>query len=1210
MSYGVVYGLTGAFRILPGRTKLAVDRIAPSSDIVPGATPDTFVVQLLGYHQIDLNINLSSPSNNVPFVLELWNVTLDSLVQQRACVAPGQAFPSDQYFGFEWNNLSGTDEYAFYITPDPGIFYRDYALLIQDLTFRAVVQEFAGGVGNGTAGTIPKWTGPSTLGDSIMSEAGATITVAGAVNLAGNNTTTFMAWADGQNAPVSAVNTGRMRYNNVTHVFEVSENGGAWHDLIGIAVGTPDTVAKFNAPNSVGDSNITSVPTAVEITQASAAGGSPTAFTVTGGAHTTLAASVEAIDVLFDAARTVEFATGDIATQRAVVFTAPTYAFVGASTITDSATVAISGPPTAGANATLTAARSLWVQSGPVHIGGNEPTDPFTPLLVHGDLDGFVSVVVDNMNAGNSATVSFFANNDAFASVDLGINGSGFNDGGVSFDQANDAYIYANANVGDNNLILLAATPNGTIKFGTGGLGFARERIRITNTGLRVGLPSTNNGRIDFANGTNANLITIQSGVTSATYTLTLPTAQAVGSQVLRNDGAGVLSWDTIPSGTGTVNVIPKVTNATGPVYGDSSLTDNGTNITGALPIRLGPVSAPADFGSLFEAVYSAPAKNTGFNASIYSNSFNPNFGGRRARGTSAVPLPVLSGDVINSFGAVGYHSGGAFPTSANAKIQFTASENFTAIAQGTNINFWVTPIGTTTPIEGFQVTAAGVVRIGAPSTSNGQLAITNSSNANLVTLSAGVTAASYTMTLPTAQGGANTFLRNDGAGALSWAAGGASGTGTLNIIPKVTNATGPVYGDSSLTDTGVSVVQTQTVATSGSPAAWTLTAAAHTTLAAGAEASDVEYNLARTVQFATGAITNQRAVRIQAPTYAFVGASTITRAATLSISGPPIAGANATLTDSYALWIESGKVSLGTSLGGLGSIEWHNPTNSNEVVIQSGITAVSYTLVLPTAQASGSKFLENDGAGNLSWLSAATGAGTLNVIPKVTNATGPVYGNSTLTDIGTGITQAQTPAITGSPSAWTLAAAAHTTLTASTEAVDVNFNLARTVQFATGAIATQRAFVVQAPTYAFVGASVVTVASTVSIVGAPVQGANATFTNAYALWVQSGMTKLDGILNTGSGIILKQIAKTADYPMTTADSVILCDPTAGGTFTVTLPTAVGNGGQMFTIKHIGTNNTVIVDSAGGTIDGDATKTLAVKNSMTVISNGSDWFII
>ena len=62
------------------------------------------------------------------------------------------------------------------------------------------------------------------------------------------------------------------------------------------------------------------------------------------------------------------------------------------------------------------------------------------------------------------------------------------------------------------------------------------------------------------------------------------------------------------------------------------------------------------------------------------------------------------------------------------------------------------------------------------------------------------------------------------------------------------------------------------------------------------------------TSQHATGALTTQRFAVINAPTYSFVGASTITNAATLAITASPIAGTNATITNSYALWVQGGK--------------------------------------------------------------------------------------------------------------------------------------------------------------------------------------------------------------------------------------------------------------------------------------------------------------
>lgn len=127
-----------------------------------------------------------------------------------------------------------------------------------------------------------------------------------------------------------------------------------------------------------------------------------------------------------------------------------------------------------------------------------------------------------------------------------------------------------------------------------------------------------------------------------------------------------------------------------------------------------------------------------------------------------------------------------------------------------------------------------------------------------------------------------------------------------------------PDFGSQNIVTTGTSteaqLTITQAVATSGSPNAVVVTGAAHTTLAASTEASDLDLNLARTVQFATGTLTTQRAMRVRAPTYGFVGASTLTTAATVSISGAPVAGTNATITNAYALYLEAGALAMGAS--------------------------------------------------------------------------------------------------------------------------------------------------------------------------------------------------------------------------------------------------------------------------------------------------------
>lgn len=101
------------------------------------------------------------------------------------------------------------------------------------------------------------------------------------------------------------------------------------------------------------------------------------------------------------------------------------------------------------------------------------------------------------------------------------------------------------------------------------------------------------------------------------------------------------------------------------------------------------------------------------------------------------------------------------------------------------------------------------------------------------------------------------------------------------------------------------------------------VTGAANTGITASTEVSQARFNFAQTRTWATGALALQRTVRVDAETLAFVAASTVTDAVTLAISGPPIAGANATITQPWAAWF-GGKVFIGDT----------TPTTNNMLTI------------------------------------------------------------------------------------------------------------------------------------------------------------------------------------------------------------------------------------------------------------------------------------
>ena len=77
-------------------------------------------------------------------------------------------------------------------------------------------------------------------------------------------------------------------------------------------------------------------------------------------------------------------------------------------------------------------------------------------------------------------------------------------------------------------------------------------------------------------------------------------------------------------------------------------------------------------------------------------------------------------------------------------------------------------------------------------------------------------------------------------------------------------------------------------------------------------------------------------------------------------------------------------------------------------------------------------------------------------------------------------------------------------------------------------------------------------------------------------------------------------------------DYLIVADA-AGGAITMTLPPAALVPGRIYAFKRVnsGANAVVIDPNASETIDGAATYTLSAQwNSVTIMSNGTAWFII
>lgn len=82
--------------------------------------------------------------------------------------------------------------------------------------------------------------------------------------------------------------------------------------------------------------------------------------------------------------------------------------------------------------------------------------------------------------------------------------------------------------------------------------------------------------------------------------------------------------------------------------------------------------------------------------------------------------------------------------------------------------------------------------------------------------------------------------------------------------------------------------------------------------------------------------------------------------------------------------------------------------------------------------------------------------------------------------------------------------------------------------------------------------------------------------------------------------------AKTANYTATSSDHVILCT----GTFTVTLPTAIGITGKTYLVKNVSTGVITVDGNGGQTLDGETTRELLNQNSwVEVMSDNTNWVI-
>jgi hypothetical protein len=111
-----------------------------------------------------------------------------------------------------------------------------------------------------------------------------------------------------------------------------------------------------------------------------------------------------------------------------------------------------------------------------------------------------------------------------------------------------------------------------------------------------------------------------------------------------------------------------------------------------------------------------------------------------------------------------------------------------------------------------------------------------------------------------------------------------------------------------------------------------------------------------------------------------------------------------------------------------------------------------------------------------------------------------------------------------------------------------------------------------------------------------------------------SGVAWADATGGSGSGVYEEAVAtKTTTYTVVNTDRTIFANP-ASGTFTITLGPAANflsaGKAKPITIINIDTVNFITVACNGSeTINGDTTVTLFPGEAVTLMTNGSNWFV-
>ena len=888
----------------------------------------------------------------------------------------------------------------------------------------------------------------------------------------------------------------------------------------------------------------------------------PTTLSVTGGAHTNIVAGTEEIGALFNFSATKTWATGALATQREVLFTAPTYGFNAASVVTTAATVAITGAPAPGPNATITNAYALWVQAGVTSLAGKTAIGVALPtaILHLAATTATAATASLKIPSGTVLTVTepgaveadnnhLYWTNAAGARLQL--------DGGGGSATTLAAAYAGGSGAGDQTLALLDAEGGGFVVDATAG-GFTGANalaVDALSAGTvlfpRVGgLSVQSSVSVAAAPGATWNEVDLA----ASTVTLTgSPATMASMTMVRVGQGTFAGLGNTVSDAYNAFVDAAPVTSLGGSVT-YSQLTDGLMTITlhytdstsGTIVISgltLSTLAVAQGFGGLQNAAGLVltsllPAVNKVIDSASYvvSVGFGPNLTGGNFH------FYINDGSDYTNFFTITNLQTTSSGTSASGQNQpIRTGGSTTANSNPCNISGSGPVMSTATLTRGWSLGSAGAVQFAVG-----------------LVLGAGF--------VPPREndlvfGAGATGVSEANSGRLGYVAGGTQRfVVSMNGAPYVPLLTGPAVGGF----------------VTGSVPFGSATGAL------------VQNN----ANFFWDNANDRLGVDVgNAPT-----ASLHLPAGVATVGGAPLkithSGTLLTITEPGAVESDPAHLYWTNAAGTRFQLDNGASTTTLAQTYANGAVLADQTLTLLDTKG-GMLVVDGTNVGFTGTYVAQFHGSTANVVSMPRNG---------------GLAVFQAAVDSTLPTTLTVTGGAHTNVTAGIEEVGALFNFSATKTWATGALATQREVLFEAPTYGFNAASVVTAAATVAITGAPAPGPNATITNAYALWVQAGITSLDGNTKFGGGQNVKgtDVNVAGPYAILDTDYVLEVRRTATAPISLNLPliASVGNG-RVVISKDSGynaaLNNITLVRNGADTIENVA------ANYVQLVSGSAIW---